>query len=56
MGTDGDRPRGDEDKALNLARAASAAGARHLVNGANLAPDQAVGRRTWEDFLAERVG
>jgi uncharacterized protein YbjT (DUF2867 family) len=24
--------------------------------GANLAPDQAVGRRTWEDFLAERVG
>jgi uncharacterized protein YbjT (DUF2867 family) len=24
--------------------------------GANLAPDRAVGRRTWEDFLAERVG
>ena len=24
--------------------------------GANLAPEQAVGRRTWEDFLAERVG
>jgi uncharacterized protein YbjT (DUF2867 family) len=23
--------------------------------GANLAPDHAVGRRTWEDFLAERV-
>jgi uncharacterized protein YbjT (DUF2867 family) len=23
--------------------------------GANLAPDRAVGRRTWEDFLAERV-
>jgi hypothetical protein len=23
--------------------------------GANLAPDQAVGHRTWEDFLAERV-
>jgi uncharacterized protein YbjT (DUF2867 family) len=24
--------------------------------GANLAPDRAVGRRTWEEFLAERVG
>ena len=24
--------------------------------GANLAPEQAVGHRTWEDFLAERVG
>ena len=24
--------------------------------GANLAPDRAVGRRTWEDFLAEHVG
>jgi hypothetical protein len=24
--------------------------------GANLAPDRAVGRRTWEDFLAARVG
>jgi uncharacterized protein YbjT (DUF2867 family) len=23
--------------------------------GANLAPDRAVGRRTWEDFLSERV-
>ena len=23
--------------------------------GANLAPDRAVGQRTWEDFLAERV-
>jgi hypothetical protein len=23
--------------------------------GANLAPDRAVGRRTWEAFLAERV-
>lgn len=23
--------------------------------GANLAPDRAVGRRTWEDFLAERL-
>jgi uncharacterized protein YbjT (DUF2867 family) len=23
--------------------------------GANLAPDRAVGHRTWEDFLAERV-
>ncbi|NED95916.1 NAD(P)H-binding protein [Phytoactinopolyspora alkaliphila] len=25
-------------------------------DGANLAPDHAVGKRTWEDFLAERVG
>ena len=25
-------------------------------DGANLAPDHAVGHRTWEDFLAERVG
>jgi uncharacterized protein YbjT (DUF2867 family) len=24
--------------------------------GANLAPDQAVGRRTWEEFLADQVG
>ena len=24
--------------------------------GANLAPDRAVGRRTWEDFLAKRLG
>jgi uncharacterized protein YbjT (DUF2867 family) len=30
--------------------------ARAFRNGANLAPDHAVGRRTWEDFLAERVG
>ena len=29
--------------------------ARAIRAGANLAPDQAVGRRTWEDFLAERV-
>lgn len=24
--------------------------------GANLAPERAVGRRTWEEFLADRVG
>jgi uncharacterized protein YbjT (DUF2867 family) len=31
--------------------------AAHAVQaGANLAPQRAVGRRTWEDFLAERVG
>ncbi len=30
--------------------------ARAVRAGANLAPDQAVGRRTWEDFLAERAG
>jgi uncharacterized protein YbjT (DUF2867 family) len=29
--------------------------ARALREGANLAPDRAVGRRTWEEFLAERV-
>jgi uncharacterized protein YbjT (DUF2867 family) len=27
--------------------------ARAIRAGANLAPDQAVGRRTWEEFLAE---
>jgi uncharacterized protein YbjT (DUF2867 family) len=30
--------------------------ARALRDGANLTPDRAVGRRTWEEFLAERVG
>ena len=30
--------------------------ARAVRAGANLAPERAVGRRTWEDFLAERVG
>ena len=29
--------------------------ARAVRGGANLAPDRAVGRRTWEDFLAGRV-
>jgi uncharacterized protein YbjT (DUF2867 family) len=29
--------------------------ARAIRAGANLAPEQAVGRRTWEDFLAERL-
>jgi uncharacterized protein YbjT (DUF2867 family) len=29
--------------------------ARALRAGANLVPDRAVGRRTWEEFLAERV-
>jgi uncharacterized protein YbjT (DUF2867 family) len=29
--------------------------ARALRAGANLAPERAVGRRTWEEFLAERV-
>ena len=29
--------------------------ARAFRNGGNLTPDHAVGRRTWEDFLAERV-
>ena len=30
--------------------------ARSLRDGANLAADRAVGRRTWEEFLAARVG
>ena len=30
-------------------------GARALRAGANLAPDRAVGRRTWEEFLADRM-
>jgi uncharacterized protein YbjT (DUF2867 family) len=30
-------------------------GARAFRAGVNVAPDQATGRRTWEDFLAERV-
>jgi uncharacterized protein YbjT (DUF2867 family) len=30
--------------------------ARAVRAGGNLAPERAVGRRTWEDFLAERVG
>jgi hypothetical protein len=29
--------------------------ARAFRAGANLAPERAVGHRTWEDFLAERV-
>jgi uncharacterized protein YbjT (DUF2867 family) len=29
--------------------------AREFRAGANLAPEQAVGRRTWEEFLAERL-
>jgi len=32
------------------------AAARAMRDGANLSPDRAVGRRTWEEFLAERVG
>jgi uncharacterized protein YbjT (DUF2867 family) len=30
--------------------------ARAFRSGANLAPDRTVGRRTWEEFLADRVG
>jgi uncharacterized protein YbjT (DUF2867 family) len=30
--------------------------ARAFRDGVNLTPEHAVGRRTWEDFLAERVG
>lgn len=29
--------------------------ARAFRDGANVAPEWAVGKRTWEDFLAERV-
>lgn len=31
-------------------------GAQSVRAGTNLAPDRAVGRRTWEEFLADRVG
>jgi uncharacterized protein YbjT (DUF2867 family) len=31
-------------------------GARAFRNGANLTPGRAVGRRTWEEFLVDRVG
>jgi hypothetical protein len=31
------------------------AAARAIRAGANLAPDRAVGRRTWEEFLADRI-
>ena len=30
--------------------------AKAVRDGANLAPERAVGRRTWEEFLADRVG
>ena len=30
--------------------------ARAIRAGANLAPERAVGHRTWDDFLAEQVG
>ena len=29
--------------------------AKAIRNGANLAPDRAVGKRTWEEFLADRI-
>jgi hypothetical protein len=29
--------------------------ARAIREGANLSPDRAVGRRTWEEFLADHV-
>jgi hypothetical protein len=29
--------------------------ARAMRAGANLAPDRAVGHRTWEEFLAEQI-
>ena len=53
--------KGDEQKARTLVSAAT--GARHIPGqaawavraGANLAPDRAVGKRTWEEFLADRI-
>jgi hypothetical protein len=30
--------------------------ARAFADGANLAPDRAVGQRTWEEFLADTTG
>jgi uncharacterized protein YbjT (DUF2867 family) len=29
--------------------------AKAILTGANLAPDRAVGKRTWEEFLAHRI-
>jgi deazaflavin-dependent oxidoreductase (nitroreductase family) len=39
---------------LSVSLPTTAAGA--IRDGANLAPEQAVGHRTWEEFLADRVG
>ena len=46
--------RGGKHRALVGMRPPGRAG-RALRAGANLAPDRAVGRRTWEEFLAARV-
>jgi uncharacterized protein YbjT (DUF2867 family) len=43
-------------KRLLLPIGAPGGAAKAIRAGANLDPDRAVGRRTWEDFLAERVG
>ena len=46
------RPQAPRDRA---GAASPARPPRAFRAGANLAPERAVGRRTWEDFLAERV-
>jgi uncharacterized protein YbjT (DUF2867 family) len=45
---------GTPKRILQLGAGGAAAAA--IRAGANLAPDHAVGRRTWQEFLAERVG
>ena len=47
---------GTARETLILPVRAPGAAARALRAGANLAPDRAVGRRTWEEFLADQVG
>jgi uncharacterized protein YbjT (DUF2867 family) len=46
---------GGRQAPADLAAAAAGRGQPRLPAGANLAPDRAVGRRTWEEFLAGRV-
>jgi uncharacterized protein YbjT (DUF2867 family) len=46
---------GDKHRALVPLRLPGQ-GARAFRAGANLAPERAIGRRTWEDFLAAEVG
>jgi uncharacterized protein YbjT (DUF2867 family) len=47
------RPRGKRRPIVPVRLPGKAA--RAFRAGANLAPDRAMGRRTWEEFLAERV-
>lgn len=48
--------RAAEKRRLTLPVRVPGRAARAMRDGANLAPDRAVGQRTWEEFLASRVG